>query len=297
MFNNKCRAIKIMTGNFQSSNPSKSNKKRINIRLRRLFLRLFLNLKRALILFFNEKHRSKHRGTTQAHQNSTRLLLLYTYVTCLALYGCGNSTHQATIEQLAPPPSIKLPRYIVSLNNGETRDIHTENPQAIKQGAAPASGYAVNEQSHVREIRATSSEQPKKTVEHNLKHENMTTRHWLWPATGTLAGSSANTTKAQQGIDIAGKLGDPVFAAADGSVVYAGAGLTGYGELIIVKHDEQFLSTYAHNGRQLAQEGDTIKAGQKIAELGSSSKGDSLLHFEIRRTGKPVDPLLYLPAR
>jgi lipoprotein NlpD len=100
-----------------------------------------------------------------------------------------------------------------------------------------------------------------------------------------------------KGIDIAGALGDPVLAAAPGKVVYAGSGLLGYGQLIIIKHNDQFLSAYAHNRVLAVKEGDDIKAGQKIAEIGASGADKVKLHFEIRRDGKPVDPETYLPPR
>jgi lipoprotein NlpD len=99
-----------------------------------------------------------------------------------------------------------------------------------------------------------------------------------------------------KGIDIQGKLGEPVVAAADGEVVYSGTGLRGYGKLLIVKHNEQYLSAYAHNRVLLVAEGDRVKAGQKIAEVGFSGTNTAKLHFEIRLDGKPVNPLQYLPA-
>ena len=101
----------------------------------------------------------------------------------------------------------------------------------------------------------------------------------------------------RQGIDIGGKAGDPVHAAADGEVVYSGNGLIGYGELIIVKHSPAFLSAYGHNQKRLVQEGDKVKAGQTIAEMGSSGASKDELHFEIRRNGKPSNPIDYLPRR
>ena len=101
----------------------------------------------------------------------------------------------------------------------------------------------------------------------------------------------------KQGIDIAGQPGAPVRAAADGTVVYSGNGLIGYGELIIVKHNPAFLSAYGHNRKRLVQEGDRVKAGQTIAEMGASAANRNELHFEIRRNGKPANPLDYLPRR
>jgi lipoprotein NlpD len=118
---------------------------------------------------------------------------------------------------------------------------------------------------------------------------------WIWPTSGTvLAGFDEAKNK---GLDIAGKLGDPVLAAGDGRVVYAGSGLRGYGNLVILKHNNTFLTAYAHNQTLLVKEDQTVRKGQKIAELGQSDTDRAKLHFEIRRQGKPVDPARYLPAR
>jgi lipoprotein NlpD len=115
-----------------------------------------------------------------------------------------------------------------------------------------------------------------------------------WPARGNLiAGFDESKNK---GLDIGGKVGDPVSAAADGRVVYAGAGLRGYGNLIILKHNNTYLTAYAHNQTLLVKEDQVIKRGQKIAEMGNSDADQVKLHFEIRRQGKPVDPAKYLSA-
>jgi lipoprotein NlpD len=123
----------------------------------------------------------------------------------------------------------------------------------------------------------------------------ITTGDWLWPADGKVITSF--TEGNGKGIDIAGKAGDPVVAAAAGKVVYAGSGLRGYGKLVIIKHDDSFLSAYAHNRQLLVNEGQTVTKGQKIAELGNTDADRFKLHFELRRQGKPVDPLKYLPNR
>jgi lipoprotein NlpD len=120
---------------------------------------------------------------------------------------------------------------------------------------------------------------------------------WRWPTAGTVVGNYVADDATRQGIDIAGSDGQPVVATADGVVVYSGAGLVGYGELIIVKHDNNWLSAYGHNRRRLASEGQSVKAGQQIAEMGRTGTSREMLHFEIRYQGKPVDPLLYLPKR
>jgi len=120
---------------------------------------------------------------------------------------------------------------------------------------------------------------------------------WSWPTKGPVIESFSLSGRINKGIDLAGKNGEPVFAAADGKVVYSGTGLVGYGNLIIIKHNETYLSAYAHNSRLLLKEGDKAKAGQKIAEIGSTGANRDKLHFEIRRDGKPVNPMKYLPGR
>ena len=118
---------------------------------------------------------------------------------------------------------------------------------------------------------------------------------WIWPGSGpVLAGFDDAKNK---GLDIGGAAGDAVLASADGKVVYAGAGLRGYGNLIILKHNNTFLTAYAHNQTLLVKEDQTVKKGQKIAEMGNSDSERVKLHFEVRRQGKPVDPSKYLPAR
>jgi len=120
---------------------------------------------------------------------------------------------------------------------------------------------------------------------------------WLWPVKGPVLSTFSAGDPARNGVDIGGRVGEPVVAAAAGQVVYSGNGLIGYGELVIVKHSERMLSAYAHNRRRLVQEGEQVRRGQKIAELGRDGRDRPLLHFEIRRDGKPVNPLNYLPKQ
>ena len=120
---------------------------------------------------------------------------------------------------------------------------------------------------------------------------------WRWPADGAVVDTFASGDPTRQGVDIAGKSGQPVRAASDGVVVYSGSGLVGYGELVIVKHNDQWLSAYGHNRARLVNEGQVVKAGQQIAEMGRSGASRDMLHFEVRYNGKPVDPQLYLPKR
>lgn len=118
---------------------------------------------------------------------------------------------------------------------------------------------------------------------------------WIWPASGKTIGTFSES--GSKGLDLAGKAGDPVIAAADGKVVYSGTGLRGYGKLVILKHNNTYLSAYAHNQAILVKEGQSVNKGQKIAEMGNTDADQVKLHFEVRRQGKPVDPLKYLPAR
>lgn len=120
---------------------------------------------------------------------------------------------------------------------------------------------------------------------------------WRWPADGALINRFKQGEPTRQGIDISGAAGSPVKAAADGIVVYSGSGLVGYGELIIIKHDEQWLSAYGHNRTRLVNEGQVVKSGQQVAELGRTGASRDMLHFEVRHNGKPVDPLQYLPTK
>lgn len=118
---------------------------------------------------------------------------------------------------------------------------------------------------------------------------------WMWPSSAKVVGQFSESTN--KGLDFSGKAGDSVLAAGDGKIVYAGSGLPGYGELVIVKHNATFLSAYAHNRKILVKEGQQVTRGQKIAEMGSSGTDSVKLHFEIRKQGKAVDPAQFLPKR
>ncbi|OIQ72170.1 murein hydrolase activator NlpD precursor [mine drainage metagenome] len=159
------------------------------------------------------------------------------------------------------------------------RPVVTASPSAAASSAAPVTAAS-------DAVPGASSANPA-TVSSDI--------HWVWPANGAiLAGFDEVKNK---GIDIDGKAGDPVLAAAAGRVVYVGAGLRGYGNLIILKHDNVFLTAYAHNQTLLVKEDQSVQQGQKIAEMGNSDADRVKLHFEVRRQGKPVDPTKYLPAR
>lgn len=120
---------------------------------------------------------------------------------------------------------------------------------------------------------------------------------WRWPHEGEVVGEFSLSGKVNKGIDILGKYGESVRCSADGVVVYAGGGLRGYGKLVIVKHNDRYLSAYGHNEKILVKEGDRVKRGQVVARIGGNNGNRDLMHFEIRRNGKPENPLRYLPPR
>ncbi|PHS25723.1 MAG: peptidase M23 [Methylophaga sp.] len=138
---------------------------------------------------------------------------------------------------------------------------------------------------------------PKPTKPAVVKPTANTKLTWQWPTRGKIISTYSKSAAGRKGIDIAGKAGQTVVAAAAGKVVYAGNGLPRYGNLLIVKHNDVYLSAYAHNTKLVVKEGDYVKAGQKIARLGSTGTQRNQLHFEIRRNGKPVDPMQFLPKR
>jgi lipoprotein NlpD len=120
---------------------------------------------------------------------------------------------------------------------------------------------------------------------------------WQWPTDGAVIGAYGSSSKTKSGVQIGGRNGQPVRAAAGGEVVYSGSGLAGYGQLLIVKHNENYLSAYGHNDSLLVSEGERVNIGQQIAKMGMGPGRRAMLHFEIRRDGAPVDPASYLPPR
>ena len=154
----------------------------------------------------------------------------------------------------------------------------------------PKHAAAVKKKLTVKRVKksgGTKTISRQKVVEKDLK--------WSWPAKGIV--QAASTALGTKGIEILGTTGVPIKAAANGAVVYSGSGLRGYGRLIILKHSEEFLSAYAHNERLRVKEGAVVKGGQVIAEMGSTDAKRVMLHFEIRRNGKAVEPLDFLPRR
>ncbi len=165
-------------------------------------------------------------------------------------------------------------------------------PGGSTPGARPAAGAAGSTAAASRPAASTSTTPPVTT-----QAPANSGIGWRWPAEGVLVGRFVAGETTKQGIDIAGSSGDVVRAAGPGVVVYSGAGLVGYGELIIIKHNDQWLSAYGHNRKRLVNEGQNVKAGEQIAEMGRTGTSRDMLHFEIRYEGKPVDPLIYLPKK
>ena len=161
--------------------------------------------------------------------------------------------------------------------------------KSTKSPATPKKSASRNSSSK----KSASSKSLKKSGKGAAKGGDASVKRWHWPTKGKVVTTFSKS--GGKGIDIAGKLGQPILAASDGNVVYSGSGLIGYGQLIIVKHNKRYLSAYAHNNKILVKEGDAVRGGQRIAEMGRSGSNRALLHFEIRRDGKPIDPTRYLP--
>jgi lipoprotein NlpD len=204
----------------------------------------------------------------------------------------------AQANQITPPYVIKLGQKI----NLESDKINRNNNLNL-------SGSGSNNKNNVTERKEKI--QNGKNVTKNKNSKKFKNIKWQWPHLGPILAKysvstsrtsrsveRANTKNAlNKGLDISGQLGSSVLAAADGEVVYAGSGLLGYGNLVIINHNEIYLSAYAHNQQILVKEGQNIKRGRKIAEMGSSDSKQVMLHFEIRRDGQPVDPMKYLPKK
>jgi lipoprotein NlpD len=194
----------------------------------------------------------------------------------------------ALANNLAPPYTI-YPNQLLSVNIGNVSNTAINNVPTIP--VAPAGDPAVNvgERPAAAEANRRVGTVPSRVVDGVL---------WQWPVEGRVLQSfSANAASTSKGIDIGGRRGEPVYAAADGDVVYSGRGIQGQGDLIIIRHSARYLSAYSHNSNMIVTEGARIRAGDKIAEVGIDPRGSEILHFEVRVDGKPADPSQYLPPR
>ncbi|MCK4869806.1 MAG: peptidoglycan DD-metalloendopeptidase family protein [Gammaproteobacteria bacterium] len=157
-----------------------------------------------------------------------------------------------------------------------------------------AKSQPVVHRAYVKPKLVVKSAQPKETVHYVPEPGNVRVGRWLWPARGRIIRKFSAKLGGNRGLDITGRYGSPIRSSAAGLVVYSGSGLRAYGKLIIIKHNASYLSAYAHNRRMLVREGQFVKAGQKIATMGRNNSGKTVLHFEIRHNGRPVNPLRYL---
>ncbi len=149
-------------------------------------------------------------------------------------------------------------------------------------------------ESHTQEIAAVETSQPARTTKQETKNSQQVLHSWAWPTDGRVI-RRFSQSQGQQGIDIQGQAGQAIFATNPGEVVYVGNGLRGYGNLVIIKHNDNFLSAYAHNSEIFVREGDYVEGRQRIATIGTNRVKQTALHFQIRKNGRPVNPLTYLP--
>ncbi len=247
--------------------------------------------------------------------------MLNIFIILALLNGCSSPHQQAPVSDRRQPPSFKLDSHTVSAGDTlfsiawryglDYKQLAKRNGLSLKSTIYPgqtlhldvgklASKSTPKVNLPVKKTPSTPKRSVKETVTSPKRVSSVANQSvigWLWPMRGKLLTVYSSTNGLNKGIDIAGKLGESVNSAGSGVVVYAGSGIRGYGNLLIIKHNDQFLSAYAHSRKLLVKEGERVKRGQKIAEMGSSGTDRVKLHFEIRRDGKPVDPLRYLPKR
>ncbi len=260
-----------------------------------------------------------------------RTLSLFLYcITIIGLTGCQSNTDYIPVDSRPQPPGIKIDYHIVRpgetlysiawLYNMDFRKLAAANfitsPYIIrpkqrlslkpskKQLAKASPSASTPPYQAPTKVKPKAINITKKGSDSNKLNDNVLNKYntkggvrWRWPTKGPILRKFSLQGDVNKGIDLGGNLGEAVHSAGDGTVVYAGSGLLGYGNLIIIKHNQEFLSAYAHNSNLLIEEGSNVKVGQVIAEIGSSGTDRNKLHFEVRREGKPVNPLYYLPRR
>ena len=259
---------------------------------------------------------------TSGREKGDRLLVkALTVLLTLLLIGCGGG-YATVSDQSLGPNTRRLSADEYRVQSGDTlaaiafrfgidyrelaRINGIENEDKIYSGqilrtkgnpvSKPSS--AVAKRKPVSKAASNSSSKPSSKPESDPAPKSVPTNFvWSWPYSGKLLAGFSSKEGGNKGIDLSGKLGDPIKAAADGQIVYAGSGLLGYGNLVIISHGQDFLSAYAHNSRILVKENQQVKAGDVVAELGNTGATLPMLHFEIRKDGKPVNPLGYLPKR
>jgi lipoprotein NlpD len=194
-------------------------------------------------------------------------------------------------------------RLRVAPSANDSNKSENDRPQSKRVAKTTPVKKPVTGSGHRSKAGTTQADKPNEINNHSPQKSNKYSSYsnqslvWSWPVKeGRITQRFVANTPGKSGIDVAGKQGQTIYSASNGMVVYSGQGLPLYGKLIIIKHNEMYLSAYAHNKKLLVKEGDEIKAGQPIALMGKTGSNNTKLHFEIRRDGKPVDPLHFLPA-
>ena len=234
----------------------------------------------------------------------------------MGLPACSHDPSSVVVKELRSPPRVTSGTHIVRPEDTlySIAWLYGRDFRELADNNGIRSPYIIHPGQHIsleQQKRTTTPLPPRQPVASPKKQvvkktplqkkpvvrSNPRTVAWRWPSKGNVIQGFSLSGPVNKGIDINGNLGEPVMAAAAGEVVYAGSDLAGYGRLIIMKHNNSYLSAYAHNRELLVGEGDSVKAGQKIAEIGSTGTTEPKLHFEIRRNGNPVDPMRFLPKR
>jgi lipoprotein NlpD len=217
----------------------------------------------------------------------------------IAFYSGNAYRDLAKINNISAPYSIKVGQVIRLTPLQKKRapstniDIAQTKPNKTKVLVDPPSPRAYRETKQKTQTKNTKT--PVKTAASTSK--SVATNRWIWPAKGERTIATVGTDGSNRGLDIKGSIGSKILASASGKVVYAGNALKGYGNLIIIKHDDEYLSAYAHNEKILVGEQTYVEQGQQIATMGQSGASEVMLHFEIRKKGKSRDPFIYLPKR
>ncbi len=199
-------------------------------------------------------------------------------------------SNQTQVAQRAPIQPKAKPKKVKLAKTSSQRSQKKVSQRSERKASQPKK--TVHSQSKKRYAARSTV----KKIQPSSAKKGTSIKGWRWPAKGRVVERYSERPGGNKGIDIAGNHGDSVRAAASGKVVYSGSGLKGYGQLLLIKHNNSYLSAYAHNKRILVSEGDQVKIGQKIAEMGRMNHGAIRLHFEIRRNGKPIDPMIYLAS-
>ncbi len=254
--------------------------------------------------------------TSTCHYPCFRLLII-SLCCMLCCAACGTANWRAPLESPSDTQQTnptRTPQPLDSTKNeyrvqaGDTLSgIAWRSQRSIQQLARlnklrPPYTIRIGQVLRLRPANTSTASRPKKTTPRSTTKPKLsptprTSLGWIWPVTGRLLTTFKAGDAVRKGIKIVAKLGTPVLATAAGRVVYSGNGLIGYGPLIIIKHNANYLSAYGHNRKLLVKTGQQIKKGQPIAELGTTNAGKPLLHFEIRYKGKPINPLRILPTR